>query len=210
VTALDAARQEASHWWPHFLPDGRHFLYALRSGLREARGIYAGSLDSATKKLVIGTESEAVFVPPDFILFLDGTTLMAQVFDADRLAVTAPSSRGTRRTVHGVPGGVFRVFDRRAGVCGPMLRPGRLNWYDRGGKLLGSEGVPGEYTDFRLSADQKRLAVSLVDPQTAAPDVWFNDLARGGSQRQTFGPFFNASVIWSPDGSEIVFRALPN
>jgi hypothetical protein len=211
VTALDAARQEAFHWWPHFLPDGRHFLYAVRSGLWEARGIYAGSLDGATKKLIIRTESEAVFVPPGFILFLDGTTLMAQVFDADRLAVTgqplALAEHVGRSTAF--QAAFSASWTGVLAYAGPMLGLGRLNWYDRGGKLLGSEGVPGEYTDFRLSGDEKRLAVSLVDPQTAAPDVWFNDLARGGSQRQTFGPFFNASVIWSPDGSEIVFRALP-
>src|SRR5262249_45689130 len=64
--------------------------------------------------------------------------------------------------------------------AGPTVRSGRLNWYDRGGKLLRSEGVPGEDPDFRISPDEKRLAGSLADPQTANPDIWFNDLVRGG------------------------------
>jgi len=31
VTALDQSRFETSHRWPYFLPDGRHFLYLVRS-----------------------------------------------------------------------------------------------------------------------------------------------------------------------------------
>jgi eukaryotic-like serine/threonine-protein kinase len=31
VTVLDQARQDLAHWWPHFLPDGRHFLFFVRS-----------------------------------------------------------------------------------------------------------------------------------------------------------------------------------
>jgi Tol biopolymer transport system component len=34
VTSLDASRNENSHRWPHFLPDGRHFLYTARSHVR--------------------------------------------------------------------------------------------------------------------------------------------------------------------------------
>ena len=136
---------------------------------------------------------------------------MAQAFDSDRLAATGQPLAVAEHV--GRSSAFQAAFSASSsGVlayAGPMLRPGRLNWYDRAGKLLGSEGVPGEYTDFRLSGDGKRLAVSLVDPQTADPDIWFNDLARGGSQRQTFGPFFNANVMWSPDGREIAFRALP-
>jgi hypothetical protein len=63
VTVLDASRQEVFHWWPHFLPDGRRFLYTVRSGLTETGGVYVGSLDGPLKKLVLRTESEAVFAP---------------------------------------------------------------------------------------------------------------------------------------------------
>jgi Tol biopolymer transport system component len=210
VTTLDAARQEAFHWWPHFLPDGRHFLYAIRSGLPETRGVFVGSLDGTTKKLVTRSETEAAFVPPGFILFLDSATLMAQAFDPERLATTgqpqAIAEHVGRSTAYQ---SAFSVSSTGVlAYAGPTASPARLNWYDRGGKLQGSEGVPGEYPDFRISPDEKRLAVTLADPQTANPDIWFNDLIRGGSQRQTFGPFFNASVIWSPDGKDIVFRAL--
>jgi serine/threonine-protein kinase len=31
LTTLDSARQENAHYWPEFLPDGKHFLYLARS-----------------------------------------------------------------------------------------------------------------------------------------------------------------------------------
>src|SRR4029079_7973673 len=31
ATTLDRTRAETAHVWPHFLPDGRHFLYVARS-----------------------------------------------------------------------------------------------------------------------------------------------------------------------------------
>jgi hypothetical protein len=31
LTTLDESRKEGSHRWPHFLPDGRHFVFFSRS-----------------------------------------------------------------------------------------------------------------------------------------------------------------------------------
>ena len=42
VTRLDKSRQELIHLWPHFLPDGRHFIYTVYSSQQETRGIYVG------------------------------------------------------------------------------------------------------------------------------------------------------------------------
>ena len=40
VTELDASRQEGSHRFPQFLPDGRHFLFTVRSSLADQDGVY--------------------------------------------------------------------------------------------------------------------------------------------------------------------------
>jgi serine/threonine-protein kinase len=53
VLELDKSRQEGSHRFPQFLPDGRHFLFMVRSSLADQAGAYAGSLDGKTKKLLI-------------------------------------------------------------------------------------------------------------------------------------------------------------
>ena len=54
--------------WPWFLPDGRHFLF-FRPAADDARGVYVGSLGSQTTKLVLPGDFQAVFAPPDYLLF---------------------------------------------------------------------------------------------------------------------------------------------
>jgi Tol biopolymer transport system component len=69
-----------------------------------------------------------------------------------------------------------------------------------------SVGTEGDYTDFRLSPDNKLLAATLVDLKSGNPQIWLTDLARGGTSPFTLGHAFNASPVWSPDGSMLVFR----
>src|SRR5262249_29399381 len=85
ITTLDASRHEGSHRYPQFLPDGHHFLYSILSGMKDETGIYVGSLDGKVKKHLINVRSNAVYVPPGYILFVDGDTLMANGFDPNRL-----------------------------------------------------------------------------------------------------------------------------
>jgi hypothetical protein len=40
------------------------------------------------KKRLMSSESKAVYMPPGFLLYLDGPVLMARPFDADRLEFT--------------------------------------------------------------------------------------------------------------------------
>jgi Tol biopolymer transport system component len=89
-----------------------------------------------------------------------------------------------------------------------MLQNGRLAWFDRSGSPLGTVGLDGyhDYSDFRLSSDETRLAASLVDAQLSLPDIWMIDLVRGGNSRLTFGPALNAAAVWSPRGDRIAFR----
>ncbi len=81
ATKLDAAAKERSHRWPHFLPDGRHFLYLVRSADADIQGVYVGSLDGDKKQLIHSVDSPAIYAS-GFLLFTDGSTLMGQAFDA--------------------------------------------------------------------------------------------------------------------------------
>ena len=210
VTKLDASRQEGSHRWPRLLPDGRHFFFTVRSGLADQRGVWLAALGEDARHRLLVADVDAHYVDPGYILFLDGDTLLAQPWDNGRLepsgqpvpvaARVGQSSRGNGAYSPSVAGTLA--------YAAAMRRPGRLSWFDRNGKPLGSVGLDGEhdYSDFRLSPDETRLAASLVDPKLSLPDIWSTDLVRGGNSRWTFGPSINAAAVWSPNGDRIAFR----
>jgi serine/threonine protein kinase len=210
VTALDESRKEGAHIWPYFLPDGRHFLYLARSAQRENTGIYVGALDSNERKLLINADSSAVYAPPGFLLFLRERTLMAQAFDANKLQLTGEAFPIAEQVGFNAVNGraFFSVSETGVLTFLSSSTPNtQLAWFDRRGKQLALVGAPAADTGLRLSSDEKRLAVSRIDPQTATADIWLIDLARNNPSRFTFDPANESSPVWSPDGSRIVFAS---
>jgi Tol biopolymer transport system component len=143
------------------------------------------------------------------LLFLDGKTLMAQPFDPARLELIGPAASLLREVAGSSTGhGSFSVS--ATGVVAytkGQFNRSEVRWVDRSGTpgpvVLGE----ADYADFSLSPDQTRLAYSLVDEQTQAPDVWILDMVRGTPARITSERLVDTSPIWSPDGNEILFRS---
>ena len=207
---MDSLRK--AHRWPQFLPDGRHFLFHVQGGEPEHRGIYIGSVDREPQKFLLRAESSSQYAWPGYLLYLDGDTLLGQAFDTARLEI-----RGEPFTVaeHVGRSTGFNVGASASGTgilayAAAVLQQGRLTWFDRAGNSLSSVGVEGDYSDFRLSPNGQMLAASLVDPKGWNPDIWLIDPTRGGSSRFTFGSGLNATPVWSPDGTRIVFRTNRN
>jgi eukaryotic-like serine/threonine-protein kinase len=211
VTELDATRQEGSHRFPQWLPNGRHFLFSVRSGLADQAGVYAASLDGKIKKLLIRGLTNALYAS-DYLFFMDGDTLMGQAFDANLLELSGQPFVVQGRVGRSSTGnGSFSACS--AGVLAhadTLSQHSRLTWFDRSGNPSESVGPPGDYTDFRLSPDQTRLAASVADTKTGFADIWLTDLSRGSTAPFTFGPAVNASPVWSPDGTRVAFRTSRN
>jgi Tol biopolymer transport system component len=212
ATQLNTSNLEGSHRWPQFLPDGRHFLFTVRGGLADHRGVYVGALGEETRHQLLRLDSDAHYVAPGYLLFLDGDTLMAQAFDTDRLRLSGQATPIESRIGRSSRGNGAVSFSRAGTLAYAtgMRRPGRLMWVDRSGAALSTVGIDGDdFADFRLSRDEKRLAASLIDPKLSVPDIWLFDLARGGSSKITFGsaPALNAAAVWSPQGERLAFRS---
>jgi serine/threonine protein kinase/Tol biopolymer transport system component len=213
VTFIDASRQEGTHRNPHVLPDGHHFLYSIFGSQQDHNGMYAGSLDGKTKKLLLHVNTSAVYSPPGYLLFVDGDTLLAQGFDAGRLEVKGQpflvAEHVGRNTAF-----MSAVSASRTGTiayAGILSHSGRLAWFDRVGDPIDStDAGEGDYADFRLSPDETRLAASLVDPKTNAVEIWLTDLARRSNTLFASGGLVTASALWSPDGTQIIFRTNRN
>jgi len=213
LTTLDSFRQEVSHSQPHFLPDGRHFLYFVRSGQTEHSGVYLSALDSKDRKRLLGTESSAAYSPPrqgnlGHLLFLRDGTLMAQSLDAVKLELA-----GDPFPVAEQVGSAFGVSFFSVSANGVLAyrtgggQQSQPSWFDREGKPLGTAGAPGNYITVALSPDGTQVALARTDPQANNTDLWLHDLRRGIPSRFTFHPSNDQHPIWSPDGSRIVYAS---
>jgi len=209
VTTLDKSRMETSHRWPHFLPDGHHFLYTVNGG-SESRGIYVGSLDGKEKRRLLNdVSSDGEYAPPGYLLFRRESALMAQAFDADKLQFTSNNplpiadqvgyDASTNRTFFSISQTGVLAYDGNSGKT-------QLAWIDRNGKQLSLLGQPSNYFRPWLSPDEKQVAVDEVDAQ-GNRDIWIIDLARGNPTRFTFDPAVDWLPVWSPDGSKILFAS---
>ncbi len=208
VTTLDASQKETSHQAPWFLPDGRRFL----SLTKPSNAILMGSLDSPERKEVLRADSKAVYAATGHLLFIRGSTLMAQPFDADRADFSGDAFRVADNV--GVSlvsaGAAFSVSDTSVLVYWTRLESvSEPAWFDRSGKPLGSVGEEGRYTQVALAPDGTKVALSRND-EDGQTDTWLLDLARGISTRFTFER--SVDPVWSPDGRSVAFarRGNPN
>jgi serine/threonine protein kinase/Tol biopolymer transport system component len=221
VTRLDEERGEFAHFWPVFLPDGRHFLYLRffgRSGSRsEPYGLYLGSLDSKDEKELSYVGSNVAYAPAadgsstGYLLYVQARVLVARPFDSRRLEFTGEAFPVAEQ-VRLFGAGRDAVFSVSAnGVLvfqsGGEVEPSELSWFDRSGKRLESLGIPGDYNHPRISHDGRRVVFVVRDTQSADTDLWLYEFARHAKTRFTFGPAVNIFPVWSPDDSRIVFAS---
>ena len=216
LTALDTSRQETLHNLPSPLPDGRHFLYYRRSSRAENEGVYIGSLDAKpeaqSSQILLASPVAAMYAPVPGerngrILFLRDGTLMAQPFDASKLALTGEPVAMAEHVGSYLTNGLFHVSSNRVLVYrGGGISNTQLTWFDRQGKALGVEGDPGIYFAFALSPDGARVAMERIIGENNR-DIWIHDRGRGAATRFTFDPAFDRMPVWSPDGSHIVFTS---
>jgi Tol biopolymer transport system component len=216
VTELDKSRNENGHRYPWFLPDGRHFLYMGRSSEPEKTGVFVGDLESKERKQVLSVDTTAVFATATgnstgYLLFMRDQTLMAQPFNAGKLATTGEAEPVAEHVDHVVNvGGVFGVSQTGVLAYIAAVANGgvQITWFDRSGRPSGTVGPPGSIEWASLSPDGTTVATDRLDPQSGLYDLWLHDLARGTASRFTFGG--NARLpIWSPDGARIIFNSVP-
>jgi eukaryotic-like serine/threonine-protein kinase len=138
VTALDPVRMETGHTRPHFLPDGRRFIFLATNSNRELNAAYIGSLDSTDRRRFEGVASSAAFVSAGYLVFARAGTLMARRFDVDRIeGVGEPVPLGEVRQT---PDGAAAFSVSHAGILSfqsPASSETQLVWLTRDGKDVG-------------------------------------------------------------------------
>jgi Tol biopolymer transport system component len=209
------ARGDATHRYPHFLPDGKHFLYLVRhsgAGAGVRPEIRVGLLDSKDSKEILSVGSNVTYASGHLLYVREGT-LVAQAFDPDRLAVRGDpiplvpdilmDERFSRGVFSASQNGVL------AFQTGTVARNSVLRWLDRAGRTVGTVGEPALFFNGgapSISPDGTRAMAGIVDARTGVGDLWMVDLASGTRSRFTTGPGDKITAVWSPDGRRISYN----
>ncbi len=211
--------KESGHFWPGFLPDGRHFLYLAWSAEASARAVFIGTLDSKDKTQLMTAASNVVYAP-GYVLFHREASLFAQPFDANKrtlggepvhVADEVLSNPANGRGSFDVSQNGVLIYYQGAGAPAgrAAIAPNaRFAWFDRTGKELAEAGEQGPYGDMDVSPDGKLIALTRQEPGAAGADIWVIDWQRAGvSTRLTLDPADDINPVWSPDGTRVAFTS---
>jgi Tol biopolymer transport system component len=143
---------------------------------------------------------------PGWLLWVRGGALVAQRLDLEQAALTGdPVTLANGVAVDeflrsGVSVAATGLVAYRTGIASQR----QLIWVDRSGATRGTVGNPDadNLRHPRVSPDGRRVAVSRLVQGNA--DLWLLDGAR--MSRLTFDAALDQSLLWSPDGSRIVFE----
>ena len=198
LTTLDESRGERTHRWPYFLPDGRHFLYFMRSTRPEHDGVYLGSLDGAPARRLLASPTHAVYAPPGFLLFVRDGVLIAQGFDATSLSLSS-----TPRSIAEGVGYALQVNRASISVSNTgilaydAVETRELVWVDAKGTRGAIVGEENYYTQLWLSPDGRRVALDRADKESGANDIVIIDVERPQVPlRLTVDPESDVRPIW--------------
>jgi Tol biopolymer transport system component len=204
-----------SHRFPHWLPDGEHFIYLAwhaqsSGGASSETTLRIASRDGGPGTDLLASQTSAIYAGGS-ILHTHENVLMARPFSLDELEFTGPP----RPVIGGVLAlmaahvAVFSATD--SGVLayvsgGDVFGQHRLHWYDQDGNELSV--LPPVFLSpqgLALSPDGERIAVAQADDRTGTFDIWIYERSREVGARFTFEASSEIAPVWSHDGQWIAY-----
>jgi serine/threonine protein kinase len=180
--------------------------------LGTSKGIAVFSLDGRMPTTVIPDQSEAAFVPDrgsrtaGQLLFVRGETLMAQPFDAAKVALHGDAVPIAERVGKLRNGSAYAASASGVLVFGSGEGASQLVWVDRKGNKLETVSKPFNLPGnpaIRLSPDESMALIPIVGQ--SGTDLWIADLKRHNRFKFTFDGA--SSGIWSPDSRKVLWAA---
>jgi len=202
---VEQQTREEFNQWPSFLPDGRHYLFDVRSANPAVAGVYIGDLDSNERtRLLDGDNTAAIFAQPGYLLYIRDNTLMAQEFDQD--------ARVLRGSAVAIASDIARPSSTNEAVVsvssdgllsvGGGPPPRSLVWYERDGRRSTLITAPVSLFNPQLLPTGTQLLAGSADSQRNG--LWLVDLERGTPSRMIPGAGISVA---SPDGRQIAFAS---
>jgi serine/threonine protein kinase/Tol biopolymer transport system component len=206
---LDEKRGEVGHFWPQFLPDGRHFLFTVQGSKPENTGVFVAAVDSPNERRRIVPGATRAVATNGHLLFSRDGALLAQPFDPERALIGHEATALAQSLAFGQISRFWTWFSSSpAGTVAYVTVSGsdesQLTWIDRRGARVGAVGRPGRYGQLALSPDEREVAVEIADDK-GQNDLWILDVALGKPTRVTTDPAGEFDPVWLPDGRSLVF-----
>jgi serine/threonine protein kinase len=203
----DGDKLRDTNVWPHFLPDGKHFLW-MAGGKPGEIGLFVRPLGSDERKRLIefrrGLQPTGVasrtrgWYHGGYLFFVQQQELMAQPFSLERLELTGDPVRIVEQVAQTAPG--RSVFDVARGVLAyrepqDERAVSRLVWLDRSGRELATIGSPVPAGGIALSRDGRHVLTHSRSAGVVRIDVTSGIPTPLGYQ--------GGSPVWSPDGKRL-------
>jgi eukaryotic-like serine/threonine-protein kinase len=199
---------DGGHVSPMWHPDGRRFLFFLRSGDRDKRGTYLMTIDRPDRARLLQADGTAEFRGSSEVMYVREGTLYVQAFDDANNVVTGagvpvaspiPSILGRSAFSASRSGPVAYRAGQNAGA--------QLRWFTRHGESQEAFAGPDaeEPSGPRLSPSGQRVAI--VRSASSNSDVWIVDGTGGALTRLTMNPAQENFPVWTPDESAVAFRS---
>ena len=190
-------------------PSGRAAFPVLRQREPQVRGVHVARLDGTETKRLLDADGAAVYARSGHLLFPRQGELLAQSFDAARLALEGEAFR-VADSVSVNPG--ISLASLSASASGPIaygtesIRRTQFTWFDRSGRRLETLGTPDQrgLANPSLSPDGGRIAFSRVVGGNW--DIWLIDM-QGAVSRLTSARSLDFNPVWSADGRQIFYQS---
>jgi eukaryotic-like serine/threonine-protein kinase len=220
VTDKIVSKDDQSHRWPVFLPDGNHFLFWAGNftgtkNTASSGAIYVSSLDTRERRLVTLMHSSFAIDSHHLYFANDDQRLVEMAFAPDKAAASGDAAvvaSTVASTVAFSPATFWAaitasmngtlIFNTSSGSATSVL-----TWFDRSGKQLAQVGTPAVQCNPTLSPDGSRVAVDVSDQRANNVDIWVDSSIGVENSRFTFDPAEEVVGVWSRDGKNLAYRS---